>query len=39
MGEISIPDEWLDDPHQRSTIGESLATTIENCKDAIPKRV
>jgi hypothetical protein len=38
MGEISIPDEWLDDPHQRSTIGESLAMTIENCEYALPKR-
>ena len=31
MGEISIPDEWLDDPRRRSTIGESLALTIHNC--------
>ena len=38
MREISIPDKWLDDPHQRRTIGESLAMTIENCKYVLPKR-
>jgi hypothetical protein len=31
IGEISIPDEWLDDPHRHTTIGESLAKTIRNC--------
>jgi len=37
MGEISIPDEWLDDPRQRRTIGESLAMTIQNCSYAVPQ--
>jgi hypothetical protein len=35
MGEISIPDEWLDDPSRRSTIGESLALTIRKCSDVL----
>ena len=26
---ISIPNEWLNDPHERKTIRESLAMTIE----------
>ena len=37
MGEISIPDDWLDDPHRRSTIGELLASTIQNCSYAVPQ--
>ena len=35
MGEISIPDEWLDDPSRCSTIGESLALTIRKCGDVL----
>ena len=31
MGEVSIPDTWLDDPSRRSAIGESLKSTIQNC--------
>ena len=38
MGEISIPDEWLDDPHRRKTISDSLTMTIQNCKFDISKR-
>jgi hypothetical protein len=29
IAEILIPNEWLNDPHERKTIGESLAMTIE----------
>ena len=29
IGEILIPNEWLNDPHERKTIRESLAKTIE----------
>jgi hypothetical protein len=28
MGEVSIPDEWIDDPRRHSTIAKSLALTI-----------
>ena len=38
MGEISVPDEWLDDPHRRKTIGESLTMSIQNCKFDISER-
>lgn len=37
MGEISIPDVWLADPCRRSTIGELLASTIQNCSYALPQ--
>ena len=29
IAEILIPNEWLNDPHERKTIRESLAMTIE----------
>jgi len=37
MGEISIPDAWLEDPDRRSAIGELLASTIHNCTYALPQ--
>ena len=37
MGEIAIPDAWLDDPDRRSAIGELLASTIQNCTYALPQ--
>ena len=37
MGEVSIPDEWLDDPRRYSTIGELLALTIHNCSYVLPQ--
>jgi hypothetical protein len=38
MGEVSIPDEWLDDPRRHSTIGELLALTIHNAVTFFRKR-
>ena len=35
MAEISVPDEWLDDPRRYSAIGELLALTIDNCSYAL----
>jgi hypothetical protein len=37
MGEISIPLGWLDNPPQRGTIGELLASTIQNSTYVLPK--
>ena len=37
MAEISIPDEWLDDPRHRSTIEESLTSTINNRSYYLPQ--
>ena len=37
VGEVSIPDEWLDDVCRRSTIGESLKLTIQNCSYVLPQ--
>ena len=37
MGEVSIPDEWLDDPRRRSAIGESLKWTIQNYSYVLPQ--
>jgi hypothetical protein len=37
VAEISIPDEWLDDPRRRSTIGEALALTIRNSSYVLPQ--
>jgi hypothetical protein len=31
MGEVSIPDEWIDDPARHGAIGESLHLTIQKC--------
>lgn len=37
LAEVSIPDEWLDDPRRHSTIGESLALTIHHCSYVLPQ--
>jgi hypothetical protein len=37
MAEVSIPDEWIDDPSRHSTIGESLALTIHHCSYVLPQ--
>ena len=37
IGEVSIPDDWLDDPHRRSAIGELLASTIQTCGYVLPR--
>jgi len=37
MGEVSIPDQWLDDPRRHSTIRELLASTIHNCSYVLPQ--
>ena len=37
MGEVSIPDDWLDDPRRRNTIGESLALTIHHRSYDLPQ--
>ena len=37
MGEVSIPDAWLDDPRRRDTIVESLKWTIQNCSHVLPQ--
>jgi hypothetical protein len=37
IGEVSIPDEWLDDPHRQTTIGESFTKTIHNCSHILPE--
>ena len=31
MGEVSIPDNWIEDPRRHSLVGESLALTIHHC--------
>ena len=39
MGEVSIPDEWLDDPGRHGAIGESLDLTIQKCSYDFQKRM
>jgi hypothetical protein len=36
IGEVSIREDWLDDPHRRSAIGELLASTIQTCGYILP---
>lgn len=36
LGEIAIPDEWLDDPSRRSVIRETLASVIQDASYVVP---
>jgi hypothetical protein len=37
ISEVSIREDWLDDPHRRSAIGELLVSTIQTCGYILPR--